>query len=421
VLLIVIALIAVGSLSAQSPTWSGSDSYQAWVGYNGDFYTSGALGGKIFTGESTKVVGSSWSSFWEEAEEIEVAEDAYYDSVKHYPTHDHLAYVVEINSLCNGFVDNMPAKWKGPGDQYDWSADLFNDDLGWAAIAFARAYQITRNPRWLAAAKENYETVWNRAQPNEKTDGSNGLQQSQPHGSNWTANLDSPVNFTFIIAGHILHDNTWGSERAIYESQADAVYAWAKANLYVYNFKPCNNQSAFVCSKVYDSNNTSVGGKIGSSDYTYNYGIAIQAATRENDSTAASTVANWLMYDSNNPNYPYAGTYNGYNVLPNYSALGANNSCNDCGYDGIALRGIGFAISRGFLADTNALPWAQANVQSAWNNRNSDNVMWDDWVSPTTGDQYSWGDSGALAGMLDIPAPGGYPQTRDCANALHCE
>lgn len=413
VLAIVIALHGSGRAWAQSPSWSGGDALEMWAGYNRDFYAAGANGGAIFTDKSAKAGGSSWTSFWEEAEEIETAEDAYDFSAEHYPSRDRSAYVKEIEALCNGFVDNVPAKWKGPGDQFDWSANRFNDDLGWTAIAFARAYRITGNRSWLAAAEENFNLIWNRAQPNGKTDGSNGLQQTQAKGETWTANLDSPVNFTFVIAGYLLQESTTGPESAAFKSRADAVYRWAKANLYIYNFKPCTGHPGLVCSKVYDSNNTSVSGKIGSFDYTYNYGTAILAATLEGDFTVAATVTNWLMYNSNNPNYPYIGTYNGFNVLPNYSAHGANNASNNCGYNGIALRGVGFGIARGFLAGTAALPWAQANLQSAWNQRSTEDVTWDNWADPTSGDPYSWGDSAALTGMLDIAAPGGYSAVQE--------
>lgn len=412
-LLFVIALGTNSSAPAQapvqSPNWSGADASQAWTGYNHDFCATGANSGAIFTDRSIKAGGSGFSSFWEEVEEIEVAEDAYSFYAKNYPQRDRSDLAKQVNALCEGFVDNMPAKWKGPGDKYDWSANRFNDDLSWTAIAFARAYQITGNRDWLAAAEGNFNLVWNRAQPHGKTDGSSGLQQTQPRGSTWTPSLDSPVNFGFVIAGDLLHDSTSGAASATYKSRADAIYKWAKANLYVYNFRPCDHHANLVCSKIYDANNTSLGGKLGSYDYTYNYGIAIQAATRAGDVTVASTAANWLMYNSNNPNYPYVGTYAGYNILPNYSARGANNACNNCGYNGIALRGIAFGIFSGSLAGTNALVWAQANVQSAWNQRNPEDVTWDNWANPTSGDQYSWGDSGALTGMMDIPAPGGYP------------
>jgi hypothetical protein len=409
VLVVGVTSTASAQTLLQPVTWSGTDSYNAWTGYNGDFYTMGTNGGYIFTEESVQAGGSAMIGFWEEAEEIEVAEDAYYYSVNNYPSHDHSAYQQEIDALCEGFVANNQYSHNG-----DWSGDKFNDDISWAVIAFIRAYQITGNHQWLIYAKQNFTYVWNNAQPNGVHDGSHGLLQSLPHtlpdGKKWTPNLDAPVNFAFVIAGYLLHDNTTGTDSATYKSEADAIYNWAKANLYVYDFEPCNNQPDFVCSKIYDSNNTSLGGDIGASDFTYNYGIAIQAATREGDNTVASTVANWLMYNSNNQNYPYVGIFNGYEVLPNYSDTGKDNSCNDCGYNGIALRGIAFGLSRGSLSNPNTLAWAQANVQAAWNIRNSDNVMWDDWNAPTSGDQYSWGDSGALAGMLDVPAPGGYPQ-----------
>ena len=142
----------------------------------------------------------------------------------------------------------------------------------------------------------------------------------------------------------------------------------------------------------------------------YNYGIAIEAADFENDSTVARTVANWMMYnvgaDTNGNGAPYAGTYDGYNVLPDYGAgSGNNNGDNNAGYDGIGMRGFGFALADGILTNPDALPFAQANLQSAWNNRGSDDLEWCGWTTSPSGTEYSWGDSSALAGMFDIPAP----------------
>lgn len=113
---LVVPTVTACTSRSQTPTPSGSDSYQAWVGYNVGFYAAGANGGRIFTEESVHVGGSSWSSFWEEVEEMEVAEDAYYYSYNNYPKHDHSAYVNKITALCNGFIDNMHSKWKGSHD-----------------------------------------------------------------------------------------------------------------------------------------------------------------------------------------------------------------------------------------------------------------------------------------------------------------
>jgi hypothetical protein len=122
----------------------------------------------------------------------------------------------------------------------------------------------------------------------------------------------------------------------------------------------------------------------------------------------ARTVANWMIYnvdaDPAGDGPPYAGTYDGYNVLPDYGA-GTDNSSNDCGYNGIGLRGFGVALRTGVLTNPDALPFAQANLQSAWNHRGSDNVEWCGWTTSPSGTKYSWGDSSAMAGMFDIPAP----------------
>lgn len=314
----------------------------------------------------------------------------------------------EINNLVTGFIDNQYAVNVGPGGKYDLSGDDFNDDLDWAVMTFIRAYQITGNANWLAAAETNFNTVWNRAQaPGGKGDGLSGLIQSQPHGKKWSPNLDSPVNFTFVIDGYLIYHSTGD---ITYKTEADNVYSWAMANLYETTVNDgsgpgvCNDQTSLTCAKIYDSTT-------GHSDYTYNYGIAIEAATLEGDYTKAQYIANWLMYNSNNPNYPYAGTYtlNGvqYNVLPNYKQGGVN----DAGYNGIALRGIGFGLSHGAL-NASTLAWAQANLQAAWELRNSSDVMWNDWnnqttplpITPSTG-LYSWDASPAVAGMFDIPAP----------------
>lgn len=422
-------------LSQAAPTWSGSNSYQAWVGYNSDFYAAGANGGQIFTEKSVKVGGSSWTSFWEEAEEIEVAEDAFYYSYNNYRSNDNYpTYANEVTALCNGFIDNMPSKWKGPHDQYDWSGDSFNDDLGWAVIAFTRAYQITQTPAFLTAAEENFNTIWNRAQAYENTVGGVtevGLAQSQPpagitptnNPNNWSPNLDAPANFTFVIAGYLLTSNTGDST---YENEANEVYNWAIANLYTttaHNGGACNGQSGLTCGKILDANNSAYNlapfagfpaTGVSPTDYSYNYGTAIQATVRYGDNATAQLIANYLMYNLNNSTYPYATpayTYGGntYNILPNWGGSSNNNDATFAGFNGIAMRGVAFGVTRNALNATTEA-WAQANLQSAWNYANSDNVTWANWVTPTTGDQYSWGDSAALAGMLDIPAPGGYPQ-----------
>lgn len=360
-----------------------------WNGYLSDFYTLAASGHHIFgvTAGSSTITG-----FWEEAEEIEMAEDGYNWATRTTNGPGNASDIASrINDFCGGFVAHNGSLW---------SADQYDDDLDWAEIAFARAYQITGNSSWFSAATNNFNYVWANGQVNGVTNGSWGLTQIRGQ-----QRMYANVNFTFVIAGYLLYNITGDST---YKSKADAIYTWAKANLYVYNHEPAKNGSTNVCSMIYNYNNTQFGGSIQNRDVMYNYGIAIQAAYFEGDTNMAVTVANWMIYnvdaDPAGDGPPYAGTYDGYNILPDYGA-GGNNGNNDCGYDGIGLRGFGVALRNGLLTNPDALPFAQANLQSAWNNRGSDNVEWCGWTTSPSGTKYSWGDSAAMAGMFDIPAP----------------
>lgn len=393
--LLVTAVLACAQLSTTASvmdtnlTWTESDANLMWEGYTNDFYTVAASGHHIFgvTAGSSTITG-----FWEEAEEIEMAEDGYYWA-KTYGLRSAGDIANEINDICGGFVAHNGSLW---------SADKYDDDLDWATIAFARAYQITGNNSWLEDATNNFNYVWINGQVNGVTDGSWGLTQIRGD-----ERMYANVNFTFVIAGYLLYDITGNN---IYKSEADAIFNWSKANLYVYNHEPAKNGSTNVCSMIYNYNDAEFGGAIQNRDVMYNYGIAIHAACFENDITMAQTVANWMIYnvdaDPAGDGPPYAGTYDGYNVLPDYGA-GSNNGANDCGYDGIGLRGFGVALMGGVLTNPDALPFAQANVQSAWNHRGSDNVEWCGWTTSPSGTKYSWGDSAAMAAMFDIPAPPG--------------
>jgi hypothetical protein len=392
-ILLVAAVLACTRLSitasAQSLTWNESDVNEMWNGYVSDFYNKDGAGYYVFTPQAGE---AAITGFWEEAEEIEMAEDGYDWAVRENNTFGNTNDIAsKINTLCIGFTNHNGILW---------NADKYDDDKNWAEIAFARACQITGNGNWLSVATNNFNYVWKYGQVNGVTNGSWGLTQVTN-----TERMYANVNFTFVIAGYLLYNITGDSS---YKSKADAIFNWAKANLYVYNHMPAKNRSGNVCSMIYNYNNEEFGGSIQNRDCMYNYGIAIRAACFENDTTMARTVANWMIYnvdaDTNGDGVPYAGTYDSYNVLPDYGA-GGNNGDNDCGYDGIGLRGFGVALMDGLLTNPDALPFVQANLQSAWNNRSSDNVEWCGWATAPAGTKYSWGDSAAMAGMFDIPAP----------------
>lgn len=395
--LLVAALVACVQLPAtahaQSVNWTEWNANQMWTAYNSAFYTAGAKGGQMY---SITAGSGTTTGFWEEAEEIEMAEDAHDWAVRNNNLISSSAIATQIDNLCTGFKDSFT------GTNPWWRWDNYDDDIIWATMAFARAYQITGNSSRLSDAESAFNYVWTHGQVNGKTDGSWGLSQIQGQ-----QRMYANVNFSFVIAGYLLYQL---SGNVTYKNEADAIYTWAKQWLYVYNHLPAQNGSGNICSMIYNYNNSEfTAGDLQIRDVMYNYGIAIHAADLENDLTVAQTVANWMMYNVGaDPNsattVPYAGTYAGYNILPDYGA-GTNNGSNDCGYNGIGMRGFGVSLRDGVLTNPDALPFAQANLQSAWNNRGSDNLEWCGWTTTPSGTEYSWGDSSALAGMFDIPAP----------------
>ncbi len=139
--------LAAGSRADTNLTWTDADVSQMWSGYTNDFYVVAASGHHIFgvTAGSSTITG-----FWEEAEEIEMAEDAYnWASGSNNIFGNAGSIAAMVDDLCAGFVAHNGSLW---------SADQYDDDLDWATIAFARAYQITGNSQWLADATNNFNT-----------------------------------------------------------------------------------------------------------------------------------------------------------------------------------------------------------------------------------------------------------------------
>jgi hypothetical protein len=522
-LLLLFVLTASRTASAQAATWTANDAYQAYTGYTSPDPTHPAyffLGpnenswsdpngnGKRFAIIVDQKGGKAWHTFWQEVEKIELAEDAYYWADKKKDSRLKSFYAEQVNQLCQGFIDKMfpdtnfgkGPPWEKGGDPYNWHGtdfkdtnyssqhnpnakssgpgDWFNDDLMWAAIAFARAYQITGTKGWLEAAENQVDYVWANAQAQTNADGTVGLLQTfcnknggkdgdcepssaspmpsatAPGLTHWAPNLDAEVNFTFVIAADLLVHNTTVKSKH-YEEARDAVYGWAMANLYSEGSKKAKDCSqaqtnaqkhTVICAEIFDNNNAGpFNGEDGhwskfektatpsDWDFTMNYGNAIQAAVRMGHKDKAQNIANYLMYGLSNPRHPYAGVYHwddhtSYNILPYYGPereevtngvkklvpADYDEGSNYAGSNGIALRGVAYGLSRGVL-DEATLQWAQANVQAAWNNKNEDNVIWDDWTpGHITGKhkyfpkqpEYvydSWDCSDAVAGLLTVP------------------
>jgi hypothetical protein len=349
--------LVLGATRPAAAQWTVSNTSHAWSSYNGSYlYLEPDGYSKVFT---TTEGGTTAEGFWTFAEEIEMAEDAYAWATVN-DSSNLSTYETEVQALCDGFVYKH-------GDT--WTSDDFNDDLDVAIIAFARAYEITGTTRWLTDAENNFNSVWSRAQA-----GDGGLCENT--GASCYEN--SSVNWTFVIAGHLLTNYSGVSS---YATHAASVYTWALSHLYKSS-----------TGEIYDG-----GVPLEAVDYSYNYGYAIGAMSESGASaTTVGSVATYLFNDMSNASYPYAGTYSGYNILPNYG----QGNLNDSGFNGIAMRWIGIANGHGLIPSAD-IAAAKANITKAWSERNPTELIWNDWVAttPATG-VYSWDASAAMTGLL---------------------
>jgi predicted alpha-1,6-mannanase (GH76 family) len=354
-----LVLVLAGARPAAAG-WSALDARIAWSAFQKTFqYTNGAVDRYDFSTNAMSDGPAHQQNFWEEAELIEMAEDAY---AENHTTNNR----AEVQGLCHGFVALH-------GD--DWSSNVFDDDLNWATIAFIRAYSITGNKRWLNDAETNFNTVWRR-----------GFDMTWGGGLWWRSDKEdehsgyknSPANWTFVIAGHLINDCNGGN--GPYLSHAQTIYNW------------CTNHLSTPAGEVYDGLRKN---RVAHKSYTYNYGIAVGAALASGDRTLVQNAANFLMTNS-----AYrSGSVGGYDILPNYGQGGGDAG----GFNDIVFRWFNAAYQKGLMPGS-YLPWAQTNVSQAWAERNVAAISWNNWNAPTPPEGlFSWDCSDTLCGMLDVP------------------
>lgn len=328
--LLVLVLCLLGPvLGARAYTAKDADAMA--VAYNNAFYSLSGTNGWF---KDTQTGGVAY--FWGQAEMIECAIDA-------YEWTSNATYKGMITNLLNGFLKNNGSSW---------SWNIYNDDIMWAVLAFARGGRDTGNLNYCNIARANFDMCYARAWDNTL---GGGLYWTT---GNWTKN--ACVNGPGSIAASLLYQ-IYGDPA--YLSKATDAYNWERAVLF-------NTNSGAISDAI------GTNGVINTWASTYNQGTFIGAAHFLGRTNDAALAANYTMMKM---------TTGG--ILPEYGIAG-NNS----GFNAIFLRWL-----VRFMRDRNLQgtygPWLQRNAEAAWNlRRPTDNLSWCQWLhpSPAGTNFYAW-------------------------------
>lgn len=299
---------------------------QAYNTFMSRYYT--VSGGKgAITGEG----------FWGEAEIFEIMLDAYARS-------GYSSYKTYIGQFYDGFVSRNGTNWT-------WN--MYNDDIMWMVIACSRAYLATGETRYRDQAKYHFDAVYSRAWSG---DLGGGLWWTT---DNRTKNscINGPAAISACLLAQITGDTS-------YMTKAVNIYNWQRANLY----EPSTG-------KVYDSYN--IYGEKNTWSSTYNQGTFIGAAALLYQYYGT---AQYLDDAVKAADYTKNNMFGG-------GVIGGESGPDLDGFKGILARWM-----RELILDCNQtqyIPWMQLSAATAWNNRNSQGLMYTEWNKRTAETSYS--------------------------------
>lgn len=309
------------STLASSSAFTARDVDTIASSYLSSFYTVSGTNGYIKDRQTGGV-----AYFWGQAEMIECVIDA-------YEWTSNVTYQAAITNLLNGFITQNGA---------NWSWNIYNDDIMWAVMAFARGGVATGRSNYIAIAKSNFDMCYARAWDNVL---GGGLYWTTDNNTK-NACINGPGSIAASLLYRIYGDSS-------YSNKAAAVYAWERSVLF-------NPNTGSVADAI------GTNGVINGGATTYNQGTFIGAANFLGETNDATLAARFTMMNM---------TTRG--VLPQYGIDG-NNS----GFNAIYLRWM-----MRFMRDRNLQsayqPWLQINARAAWNGRRADNLSWCQWLQPT--------------------------------------
>ncbi|MEV4569970.1 glycoside hydrolase family 76 protein [Nonomuraea sp. NPDC049419] len=293
-----------------------------------------------------------YTDFWWEAQLWELVMDAYERTRS-------AEYRRMIDDVYAGFVAAYP----------EWEND-FNDDLGWWALAGARAYEITRDARYLNRSRELFDRIW--AFHDSTYGGGIWWRRSVRDQKNVATNAPAALTATKLYAA---------TGEASYLERARGLFAWIKANL---------QENGHVYDHLEGS------GTLVKWDFSYNFGTYISAAAALHKATGAASyladaraAADWVT------------TYltNGGTVMQE----GVNDGG---GFKARLIRGLNTLVKE--HGQRRYLPFLQRNATQAWQHRRRpDNLVGPDWSAPAPSTYLQSLTAAAAVSTLQIVQPDG--------------
>ncbi len=290
------------------------------------------------------------ADFWDCAEIFEILDDA-------YEITGNKRYFKLIDETYERFIKDRGS---------DWTYNMYNDDIMWAVIAMTRAYFLTGEEKYLNTAKANYDMVFARSLSDDL--GGGLFWTTQNHSKNTC--VECPGAIAACLLGKATGDVT-------YYDKANDIMEWTVANLYEEN------------GKVYDC--IGLDGNISKWSSTYNQGTFIGA--------------NILLFDHFGKEIYKERAFAAANYTMNEMYHGGVMNNEDTGNDLIGFKGIMSRWIRLFALrfdQPQYLDWLKLNADAAYENRNSEGLMWTAFGNKTEEIYYDvFGPSAALAVMFN--------------------
>lgn len=328
VLLFVMPLFSCGKNGSGNPspspilttpqTFTAADATKAFEDFNTHFYSTGK---KLYfsrTDHANVAVGWPQAVFWD------IAMNTY----KRTKDAAHLKLIHDIYE--GGAAEYSNFDWKKVKEVNDF----IYDDMMWWIISLARAYEITKDQKFLDAAKAGFSYVWDNAY--DPVDG--GMRWS------WkVAGKNACINYPTVIAGVTLFNITKNQD---YLDKAANIYGWSRTNLF-------DAASGRVADHKIGQNPP------GFEDYTYNQGTCIGAATLLYKATGTAAYLN---------DAKLAADYTKNKMSDKDGILPAEGDWNEQGVlKAIFAQYIHLLVKEG--GQTQYLDWIHKNINMAWSNR----------------------------------------------------